>query len=99
MTFNWEYIEISMLIRSAFIALIGFPLLWIITNFATKPLKDHASPHVRMLVGKLIFYGGFIIIIVSLLHEFGFQLSALLGAAGIIGIAVGFAARTSMANL
>lgn len=99
MTFNLEYIEVSTLIRSAVIALIGFPLLWLITNFATKPLKNHASPHVRMLVRKLIFYGGFIIIIVSLLHEFGFQLSALLGAAGIVGIAVGFAARTSMANL
>jgi len=72
MTFGLEYIAISTLLRAAFIAVIGFPLLWIITNVATKPLKSHASPHIRMLVRKLIFYGGFIIIFVSLLHEFGF---------------------------
>jgi small-conductance mechanosensitive channel len=36
---------------------------------------------------------------ISMLHDLGFNLSALLGAAGIIGIAVGFAAQTSISNI
>jgi len=33
------------------------------------------------------------------LHEFGFNVTALLGAAGVIGVALGFASQTSMSNL
>jgi small-conductance mechanosensitive channel len=52
-----------------------------------------------MLAGKFIFYGGTILITTMVLQQLGFRLTALLGAAGIAGIAVGFASQTSVSNI
>jgi small-conductance mechanosensitive channel len=46
-----------------------------------------------------VFYIGFILLVVSALHEAGFSLGPLLGAAGILGIALGFASQTSVSNV
>jgi small-conductance mechanosensitive channel len=52
-----------------------------------------------MIFSKIILYGGLIFILISLLNEMGFKLSHLLGAAGIVGIAIGFASQTSVSNI
>jgi small-conductance mechanosensitive channel len=52
-----------------------------------------------MLVRKAIFYAGAFIILVAALRQLGFKLTALLGAAGVVGIAVGFASQTSVSNI
>jgi small-conductance mechanosensitive channel len=52
-----------------------------------------------MLIKKAIFYAGAFIIFVTVLRQLGFQLTALLGAAGIAGIAIGFASQTSVSNI
>lgn len=98
MNIGLEHIAFGTLVRAGVTGLIGIPLVWLLANIVTRPLKGHASQHVRVLVRKLILYVGLLIIFVSILHELGFQLSALLGAAGIAGIAIGFAAQTSIAN-
>jgi len=80
-------------------ALIGFVLLKIITFTTGKTVKKRLSPHSAMLVKKTIFYTGAFIIFVTVLRQLGFKLTALLGAAGIVGIAVGFASQTSVSNI
>jgi len=52
-----------------------------------------------LLIGNVIFYGGIIFIGVNVLQEFGFNVTALLGAAGVIGVAIGFASQTSVSNI
>jgi small-conductance mechanosensitive channel len=52
-----------------------------------------------MLIRKAIFYIGGTIILVTVLQTLGLKLTALLGAAGIVGIAIGFASQTSVSNL
>ena len=52
-----------------------------------------------MIFGKVVLYVGIIIIAISILNDFGFQISHLLGAAGIVGIAIGFASQTSVSNI
>jgi small-conductance mechanosensitive channel len=52
-----------------------------------------------MVVRKLIFYAGAFLILITVLQELGIELTPLLGAAGIAGIAVGFTAQTSISNL
>jgi len=79
--------------------IIGLPLLNVITRAIMRALGDYGTAHVRMLLSKVIYYCGFSFIIISILNELGFQLSALLGAAGIAGVAIGFASQTSMSNL
>jgi small-conductance mechanosensitive channel len=52
-----------------------------------------------MLIRKGIRYTGFVILLFIVLHLLGVKITALLGAAGIVGIAIGFASQTSMSNL
>jgi len=51
------------------------------------------------LIKKIIRYTGYVVAATTLLNSIGVDLSALLGAAGIAGIAVGFAAQTSVSNV
>lgn len=51
------------------------------------------------LARKLVKYTGYIIASTILLKALGVNITALLGAAGIAGIAIGFAAQTSVSNL
>jgi small-conductance mechanosensitive channel len=52
-----------------------------------------------MIVRKIISYSGFVLVAMAVLAELGVKLTALLGAAGIVGIAVGFASQTSVSNI
>lgn len=78
---------------------LGIPFVrwcsYVLTLFCTQRL----SRHVGVLVGNLIFYAGLLFIMVTLLYELGFNVAALLGAAGVFGIAIGFASQTSISNI
>lgn len=52
-----------------------------------------------LLVQRLVFYGIAGLFVVSALHQLGFELGVLLGAAGILSVAIGFASQTSASNL
>ena len=86
-------------LRICVLILAGVPLVrwcsYVLTVFCTKRL----SQHVGLLVGNIVFYGGLLFIIVTVLHEFGFNVAALLGAAGVLGVAIGFASQTSISNI
>ncbi len=51
------------------------------------------------LIAHVVSYALFFGISVAILHELGINVSAFLGMAGIIGVAVGYAAQSSMSNL
>jgi len=87
------------LIRFGILLLIGFPILFLFSKWVDKYISKKFSSQQGMIFSKLILYTGIAIITFSVLSELGFKLSHLLGAAGIIGIAVGFASQTSMSNI
>ena len=53
----------------------------------------------KLLLQKVTYYGLVILVIASALNQLGFDLKVLLGAAGILTVAIGFAAQTSASNL
>lgn len=53
----------------------------------------------RMLFQKVAYYGLVIIALAAALDTLGFDLKVLLGAAGVLTVAIGFAAQTSASNL
>ncbi len=53
----------------------------------------------RMLFEKVTYYGLVILAIAAALDSLGFDLKVLLGAAGVLTVAIGFAAQTSASNL
>lgn len=81
------------------ILVVGFVLLKVLNFSIGKATKKRFSDQSRMLIRKALFYTGAFIILVAALRQLGFKLTALLGAAGVVGIAVGFASQTSVSNI
>src|SRR5690606_5673164 len=91
--------KLAVLIRVLFLVGVGLPLLGILTRTVRSYVTKSYTAERGMIAGKLVFYGGFAILAVSVMNELGFSLAPLLGAAGIVGIAVGFASQTSVSNI
>jgi len=100
---NWTEVltaeNFAVFIRVVFLAAAGFPLFFFIATFAGKATRKKLTPQGNMLLRKGIFYTGSICIIIAILYQLGFKMTALLGAAGIAGIAIGFASQTSVSNI
>jgi len=100
---NWTNLltkeTITAIIRIAALIVIGFPLLAFVSAITGRAVKKRFTPQASMLVRKGIFYTGSVLLLVSILYQMGFKLTALLGAAGIAGIAIGFASQTSVSNI
>jgi len=100
---NWSKLitihNINTVIRIIVLLGFGFPLLLFICTLVGKAVQKRFTPQAGMLTRKGIFYFGSILLIISIFYQMGFKLTALLGAAGIAGIALGFASQTSVSNI
>lgn len=84
----------------AFVILVaGFLFLKVFVFFAGRWFERRLSPQSAMILRKVIVYSGMAILVVTLLAQLGTNLTAFLGAAGIAGVALGFAAQTSISNV
>ena len=97
--FLTQHPETITVIKSVAIAIICFPLLWLLASVVSKLVKKSTSEHMGLLVKKIVIYTGSVLIVATILVELGFNLSAILGAAGIASVAIGFAAQTSLSNI
>jgi small-conductance mechanosensitive channel len=86
-------------IRIILLVAVGFPLLLFVSSLAGRAGKKRFTAQTSMLIRKAIFYFGSILIIMTVLYQMEFKLTAILGAAGIAGIAIGFASQTSISNI
>ncbi len=87
------------IVRCGFWIVIGIPLVYQISKWIRSLLSKRFAAQQGMVVGNIVRYFGLIIIIVTVFKELGFNLTPLLGAAGIVGIALGFASQTSVSNI
>ena len=60
---------------------------------------NKVSQQSRMIVDKIISYSGITILLMVILSELGVNLTAILGAAGVLGIAIGVASQKSLGNM
>lgn len=81
------------------IILIGLPVLFLLRGWARTFFGKRYAPHYGMLAGKVIFYSGIVLMVITIMSQLGLSLAPLLGAAGILGIALGFASQTSVSNI
>ena len=86
-------------VRIGLLVLLGFPLIVVLSRYVHAWSERPLSKHNAMLARKAVFYGGTVMIAIAVLSELDFKLTALLGAAGVVGIAVGFASQTSVSNI
>jgi small-conductance mechanosensitive channel len=91
--------RISLFIRVIMMLGIGIPAIGVITRFTRHVIKDKLSLQSELIITRTVKYTLTILLFMMVLNEFGFKISALLGAAGILGVAVGFASQTSVSNI
>ncbi len=86
-------------IKALLIVLIGLSIVIIASRAAGRTARKKLTPHLALLLQKAIFYVGILLVISTALIEMNVNLTAVLGAAGILTVAIGFAAQTSLSNL
>jgi small-conductance mechanosensitive channel len=81
------------------VILAGIVAIKVLNTITGRVTRRYLSQQYKMLIRKGIRYTGSVILLFIVLHLLGVKITALLGAAGIVGIAIGFASQTSMSNL
>ncbi|HAC14481.1 MAG TPA: mechanosensitive ion channel family protein [Bacteroidetes bacterium] len=87
------------LIKSGIFLLIAVPIIIAVRRYLRTFITKKYGAHYGLLIAKIFFYSMLTITFVVVLHQMGYQLGPLLGAAGIVGIAIGFASQTSVSNI
>jgi len=87
------------LIRAIFLVVLGLVVAKLTSIMLTRFTNKHLDTHQSMLIRRGSYYLLLGIFVVSAMKELGFNLSVLLGAAGILTVAIGFASQTSASNL
>jgi small-conductance mechanosensitive channel len=87
------------LVRVLLYAVAGFVLLRVVVLVLKRILRRSTTAQVTMLVTKGINYAGIAVIVTLVLVELGVNLAPILGAAGIVGLAVGIASQASLSNI
>lgn len=85
--------------RGVTLALAGFVAARLAAGAATRLLASRLERQPAALVRRGVFHFVWVVFALAALHQVGFDLSVLLGAAGILSVAVGFASQTSASNL
>lgn len=94
-----EGIDVISALRALAMVVVGVPLLLVVSKGARRWASLRVSPQVGLISGKAVFYVGAATLVVTTMIELGFSLTPLLGAAGVVGIALGFASQTSVSNI
>ncbi|MBR4386562.1 MAG: mechanosensitive ion channel family protein [Treponema sp.] len=79
--------------------LVFYTLYRIIKRIVKKRVAIKMEPHNAQLLSKAISYIFYILMGMYILSLFGIDLKAIWGAAGVAGLAIGFAAQTSVSNI
>jgi small-conductance mechanosensitive channel len=86
-------------LRVGVLLLIALPACFIVSRMIGRISRRRIGDHVGILIQKILLYGSIIAVVITVLLELGFNLGALLGAAGIMSVAIGFASQTSLSNI
>ncbi len=87
------------LIRAIALLLVGLPLAWAVARWVRGYIGRRYTLQRGLVAGKVVLWPLVLVILVSVMSELGFSLTPLLGAAGVLGIALGFASQTSVSNI
>ena len=87
------------LLQAGLTLIVGFAVARLAARGIGRALQKRVNAQQTMLAKRLSFYGVMSLVMISFLGQLGIDLSVLLGAAGILTIAIGFASQTSASNL
>lgn len=90
---------LGQVISAILILVVGFPLLFALGRGVRSWVTRRYSAQRGLVAGKIIYYVGGVVLVLTFLGQVGIRLGPLLGAAGVVGIALGFASQTSVSNI
>jgi small-conductance mechanosensitive channel len=91
--------QIAAGVRAAVKVAVGFVVARLGSHAVSRLFSTQTSAHQEILARRITFYVTFGLFVASALSELGFDLGILLGAAGILTVAIGFASQTSASNV
>lgn len=97
-----RYVELDRLLellRAALLVIAGLVAAKLVAAGLARGLRRHFGVHHQALLRRVSYWGVMALFLMAALHQLGFDLGVLLGAAGILSVAVGFASQTSASNL
>ena len=84
---------------AAILLLIGLIIARLASKKVSQIIDEKFQFKNSTIIRRLLFYAIAILFVMMALRQLGFELGVLLGAAGILSVAVGFASQTSMSNV
>ena len=86
-------------VSALFLVVLGLVLGSFAGRSAARFMEQRTTRHQTVMVRRLVFYLIVLLFSVAALREAGFSLDVVLGAAGILTVAIGFASQTSASNM
>lgn len=100
---DWlSQVEISKLLglfHAIVYLIVGFVLSRLTRRLIAQWTRQRFDTHQQLLLVRIANYLVLLIFVVMALNSLGFELGVLIGAAGILSVAVGFASQTSASNI
>lgn len=91
--------QLLLWIKGAVILAGGILVARLVSNALFRAVDGFMGIAAAMTIRRITLYGLSGIVVLSTLYQLGFNLNVLLGAAGILSVALGFASQTSASNL
>lgn len=92
-------LDLNTILYALGILVFGLALVFFFSRLVSRTMKPHFSAHHILLAQKALLYVGIVLVVCTVLIHLKINLTAVLGAAGIVTVAIGFAAQTSLSNL
>jgi small-conductance mechanosensitive channel len=86
-------------IRIVFILVVGIGSIQFISHLIKRSLRKQLSRQRMMIVSRTVVYTGYVGLVLIVIRELNYDLTALFGAAGVVGIIIGVASQTSIGNI
>ncbi len=86
-------------VRAGLITIAGLFIARLVATALYRTLRSPMGEHGAATMRRIVFYILFGVVVMAALRELGFSLGVLLGAAGVLSVALGFASQTSASNL
>ncbi len=87
------------LIRAAILLGAGTLIASLAGRLSMRSFRQRLSPQMLQLLKRIVFYGIFGLFLAAALSELGFSITVIMGAAGVLTVAIGFASQTTASNL
>lgn len=82
-----------------FLVILGLFVAKQISALVERAVDKRFSRHQAVISRRFVFYGLFLLFLISALQQLGFKMTVLLGAAGVFTVALSFASQTAVSNL